>query len=630
VAIGRTKNDEEWNSDDGGTAVRLEDYALIGDTHTAALVGRNGSIDWLCLPRFDSHACFAALLGDERHGRWMMAPSTPHCRINRRYRADTLILETEFETDEGAVRLVDFMPVEQPHPTVVRIVEGVRDAVRMRMELILRFDYGSIVPWVQREDRRINAIAGPDAVTLSTPVATHGEHLSTVADFFVRKGDRVPFVLMWHPSHERPPAAPDAASVASETAAWWHEWVSRCDIDGEWREAVVRSLITLKALTYAPTGGIIAAPTTSLPERLGGVRNWDYRYCWIRDATYTLYALLTAGYRIEAEAWRDWLIRVVAGDPEQLQIMYGVGGERRLTEYELSWLPGYEGSSPVRTGNDASRQLQLDVFGEVMDTLHQARRAGVNTEARGWHVQSNMAEYLESKWREPDEGIWEVRGPRRHFVHSKVMAWVAMDRMVQDIRTFKLPGDVERWERVRREIHREVCARGFDAERGTFTQYYGSRHVDASLLMIPLVGFLPADDRRVVGTVQAVERDLRRHGLVMRYSQDQDRNIDGLPPGEGMFLACSFWLADTYTLQGRREEAVALLRRLLKLRNDVGLLAEEYDPDAERLVGNFPQALSHLSLVNTVFSLIHQTGPAQHRQGQGHTEVAQSGHAGIL
>jgi GH15 family glucan-1,4-alpha-glucosidase len=610
--------------------MRLEDYALIGDRHTAALIGRNGSIDWLCLPRFDSNACVAALLGDERHGRWLIAPATPHHRIRRRYRSDTLILETEFETDEGSVRVVDFMPLNQPYPTVVRIVEGIRDAVRMRMDLILRFDYGSVVPWVQRGERRINAIAGPDAVTVSSPVATHGERSRTVADFLVRRGERVPFVLIWHPSHEPVPDAPDAESAASDTAAWWQEWVSRCNMDGEWREAVVRSLITLKALTYAPTGGIIAAPTTSLPERVGGVRNWDYRYCWIRDATYSLYALLTAGYQAEAEAWRDWLIRAVAGDPAQLQIMYGVGGERRLTEYELPWLPGYEGSSPVRTGNDASRQLQLDVFGEVMDTLHQARRTGVNTNARGWAIQSNMMEYLESKWKEPDEGIWEVRGPRRHFVHSKVMAWVAMDRMVQDIETFKLPGDVQRWERVREDIHREVCARGFDAGAGTFTQYYGSRHVDASLLMIPLVGFLPPDDPRVTGTVRAIERDLRRQGLVIRYRQDDDRNIDGLPPGEGVFLACSFWLADTYTLQGRRKEAVALLRRLLELRNDVGLLAEEYDPKAERLLGNFPQALSHLSLVNTVYNLTEQSGPAQHRQGKGHAAAGEGRHTGIV
>ena len=609
--------------------MQLEDYALIGDTHTAALVGRDGSIDWLCLPRFDSNACFAAILGDQGHGRWIVSPAASHRRVSRRYRAETLILETEFETDEGSVRVIDFMPLHQRYPTVMRIVEGLTGVVRMRMELIFRFDYGSVVPWVQREEKTINAIAGPDAVSLTAPVATHGKHFTTLADFLVRKGERLPFVLIWHPSHESAPPAPDAESAATETEDWWREWTSRCHMDGEWRAAVVRSLITLKALTYAPTGGIIAAPTTSLPERLGGVRNWDYRYCWIRDATYTLYALLTAGYREEAEAWRDWLLRAVAGDPAQMQIMYGVGGERRLTEYELDWLPGYEGSSPVRTGNRAWRQIQLDVFGEVMDTLHQARRAGVRTNARGWAIQSNMMEYLESKWREPDEGIWEVRGPRRQFVHSKVMAWVAMDRMVHDIETFHLPGDADRWKRVREDIHREVCDRGFDHHRGTFTQYYGARHVDASLLMIPLVGFLPPNDPRVSGTVRAIEHDLRRHHLVMRYCEDQQQEVDGLPQGEGMFLACSFWLADTYTLQGRRTEATALLKRLLALRNDVGLLAEEYDPEARRLLGNFPQALSHLSLVNTVFSLVEQSGPAQHRQGGGAT-VGDARHTGIL
>lgn len=608
--------------------MQLEDYALIGDTHTAALVGRNGSIDWLCLPRFDSNACFSAILGDQRHGRWIVSPAASRCHISRRYRAETLILETDFETDKGSVRVIDFMPLDRPYPTVVRVVEGLRGAVPMRMQLILRFDYGSVTPWVQRHAGRINAVAGPDAVSLTGSVEMHGEHCTTVADFLVRKGERIPLTLIWHPSHQSPPSAPDAKASESDTERWWRGWASRCHIEGEWREAVVRSLITLKALTYAPTGGIVAAPTTSLPERLGGVRNWDYRYCWIRDATYTLYALLIAGYRDEAEAWRDWLLRAVAGDPAEMQIMYGVAGERRLTEYELDWLPGYEGSMPVRTGNRAWRQIQLDVFGEVMDTLHQARRAGVDTNARGWDIQSNMMEYLESKWREPDEGIWEVRGPRRHFVHSKVMAWVAMDRMVRDIETFHLPGDAKRWKRVRQEIHREVCDRGFDNHRMTFTQYYGARHVDASLLMIPLVGFLPPNDPRVSGTVRAIEHDLRRHHLVMRYRQDEEHEIDGLPAGEGMFLACSFWLADTYTLQGRRAEATSLLRRLLELRNDVGLLAEEYDPETQRLLGNFPQALSHLSLVNTVFSLIRQSGPAQHRQGKD-TAVGEA-HTGIL
>jgi GH15 family glucan-1,4-alpha-glucosidase len=592
----------------------LEDYALIGDSHTAALVGHNGSIDWLCLPRFDSGACFAALLGGHRHGRWILAPAEQVHRTDRRYRENTLILETQFETKDGAVRVVDCMPVGQGHPTVVRLVEGLRGSVRMSTQLILRFDYGSVVPWVQRHAGGLHAIGGPDAVYLSTPVPLQGKRFTSEAHFTIGAGDRVPFVLMWHPSHEDIPAAPDAEKAIEDTSKWWERWASQCRHEGTWREAVIRSLITLKALIYAPTGGIVAAPTTSLPERLGGVRNWDYRYCWIRDATYTLYALLAAGYKQEAAAWRDWLIRAVAGDPGQLQIMYGVAGERRLTEQELPWLPGYEGSSPVRKGNAAWRQLQLDVFGEVMDTLHQARRTGVQTNERGWAIQSKMMDYLESKWKEPDEGIWEVRGPRRHFTHSKVMAWVAMDRMVRDIEAFHLPGDGARWKRVRQEIHEEVCAKGFDAGRRTFTQYYGSNQVDASLLMIPSVGFLPADDARVAGTVQAIERELCHDGLVLRYSHTDASNVDGLPSGEGTFLACSFWLADTYALQGRHHEADALFRKLLALRNDVGLLSEEYDAAAKRLVGNFPQALSHLSLVNTAYTLSTGSGPAQHRQ----------------
>ena len=594
--------------------MRIEDYALIGDTHTAALVGRNGSIDWLCLPRFDSAACFAALLGNDEHGRWLLCPAETVRRTTRRYRGDTLILETEFETGNGAVRLIDCMPLRQGHPTVVRLVEGLNGTVRMRMQLTIRFDYGSVVPWVQKRPGGLHAIAGPDAVCLSTSVPTHGKDFTTFADFVVRAGDRVPFVLVWHPSHEAVPSIPDADRAIQETMNWWHKWTSRCDPDGEWREAVMRSLITLKALTYAPTGGIVAAPTTSLPERLGGVRNWDYRYCWLRDATYTLYALLTAGYKEEAAAWRDWLLRAVAGDPAQLQIMYGVGGERRLTELELEWLPRYERSAPVRTGNAAWSQLQLDVFGEVMDTLHQARRVGVRTNEHAWAIQCRIMEYLETKWNEPDEGIWEVRGPRRHFTHSKVMAWVAMDRMVQGIETFHLPGDVDRWKRVRADIHEEVCAKGFDPLRNTFTQYYGSRQLDASLLMIPLVGFLAPNDPRVEGTVKAIEQELNREGLVMRYSHEESDNVDGLPAGEGTFLACSFWLADTYAVQGRSKDAETLFRRLLGLRNDVGLLAEQYDTSTKRLVGNFPQALSHLALVNTAYNLSRVKGPAQHRQ----------------
>lgn len=594
--------------------MHLEDYALIGDTHTAALVGRDGSMDWLCLPRFDSQACFAALLGTEQHGRWLLCPSGSRYGTVRRYRRDSLILETDFTTDDGAVRIVDGMPLRRGYPTVIRMVKGLRGTVRMRMQLVIRLDYGSVVPWIQRHDGGLHAIAGPDGVYLSATVPMRGDRLTTTADFTVREGEQASFVMMWHPSHEAVPSVPDAEQALEDTAAKWRQWSSRCRPVGTWRDAVIRSLITLKALTYEPTGGIIAAPTTSLPERLGGVRNWDYRYCWIRDATYTLYALLTAGYKEEATAWRDWLIRAVAGDPSQLQIMYGVAGERRLTEYELSWLPGYEHSAPVRVGNAAWKQLQLDVFGEVMDTLHQARHTGVRTEERGWAVQSAMAEYLESKWKEPDEGIWEVRGPRRHFTHSKVMAWVAMDRMAKDIETFHLPGDAARWKQVRDDIRRDVCSKGFDASRNTFTQYYGSRRLDASLLMMPLVGFLPPHDPRVVGTVQAIERELVRDGLVLRYSSDGSDEVDQLPPGEGTFLACSFWLADTYALQGRRKDAESLFQRLLERRNDVGLLAEEYDPSAKRLLGNFPQALSHLSLVNTAYTLASASGPAQHRQ----------------
>ncbi|WP_447602058.1 glycoside hydrolase family 15 protein [Nitrospira sp. Nam80] len=594
--------------------MRIEDYALIGDTHTAALVGGNGSIDWLCLPRFDSAACFASLLGHEKHGHWLLSPVEPAHRTNRRYRDNTLILETDFETDGGAVRLIECMPIRQDYPAVVRVIEGLHGTVRMRMQLIIRFDYGSVLPWAQRHPGGLHFIAGPDAVCLSTPVATYGKEFTTLADFPVRKGDRVPFVLIWHPSHDPKPSVPDADQAIKETTAWWCQWISQCSPDGEWRDAVVRSLITLKALIYQPTGGVVAAPTTSLPERLGGVRNWDYRYCWLRDATYTLYALLTAGYKEEAAAWRDWLIRAVAGDPAQLQIMYGVAGERRLTELELTWLPGYEGSSPVRTGNAAWHQLQLDVFGEVMDTLHQARRAGMETNERGWAIQTSIIEHLETKWKEPDEGIWEVRGPRRHFTHSKVMAWVAMDRMVRDIETFHLPGDLGRWREIRAAIHKEVCEKGFDASRNTFTQYYGSRQLDASLLMIPLVGFLTPDDARVAGTVKAIEQHLLHDGLVLRYSGEESDDVDGLPAGEGTFLACSFWLADTYAIQGRRKEAETLFRRLLTLRNDVGLLAEQYDPIEKRLLGNFPQALSHLALVNTAYSLSKAKGPAQHRQ----------------
>ena len=587
--------------------LRLEDYGLIGDTHTAALVGRDGSIDWLCLPRFDSGACFAALLGDRTCGRWLLAPAGGALATRRRYRDGTLILESEWDAPGGTVRVVDCMPPRSEEPDLVRVVEGVRGRVRMTLELVVRFDYGSIVPWMRRlEDGSLSAVAGPDALYLHTPVHTHGEGLTTVAEFEVSEGDRVPFVLVWHPSNEPRPRRPDGISEVERTEEWWRAWSSRCEYpeDDQYRDEVLASLMVLKALTFAPTGGIVAAPTTSLPEQIGGPRNWDYRYCWLRDATFTLYALIQAGYTSEAVAWRDWLLRAVAGDPADLQIMYGPAGERRLTEFEVDWLDGYERSRPVRVGNAASRQFQLDVFGEVMDCLHQARRAGVDMARPAWDLQVALLDYLEGAWREPDDGIWEVRGGRRHFTHSKVMAWVAMDRAVKAVERFGLDGPVERWRRVRREIHREVCDKGFDGERSTFVQSYGSTRLDAALLMIPMVGFLPPNDPRVVGTIEAIERDLCQDGFVMRYAHDDDtRSIDGLPPGEGAFLACSFWLADALAMIDRAGDAARLFDRLVGLRNDLGLLAEEYDSDRRRLVGNFPQALSHLSLVNTAFNL---------------------------
>jgi len=594
--------------------MRIEDYALLGDTHTAALVGMDGSIDWLCLPRFDSGACFASLLGDARHGRWRLSPVDRVARTRRRYRPGTLILETEFETEAGAVRLIDFMPPRDRNPDVVRIVEGLRGQVRLHMDLVVRFDYGSIVPWVRTIDGVLRAIGGPDSLYLHTPIETRGEQLSTVADFVVSEGDRIPFVLAWHPSHERPAGPVDPERALTETEAWWQDWSGRCTYAGPWREQVLRSLITLKALTYAPTGGIMAAATTSLPEAMGGVRNWDYRHCWLRDATFTLYSLMAAGYREEASAWRDWLLRAVAGDPAHLQIMYGPAGERRLTEVELDWLPGYEGSAPVRIGNAAVNQLQLDVYGEVMDTLHQARRIGIDSDDFASALQQHLLEFLETGWSQPDEGIWEVRGPRRHFTHSKVMAWVAVDRAVKDIEGYGLAGDVRRWKRLRETIHAEVCEKGYDPRRRSFVQYYGGPELDASLLMIPLVGFLPPTDERVRATVEAVERELTHEGFVMRYRTSESRHVDGLPAGEGVFLACTFWLADNYWLLGRLDEARRLFERLLSVCNDVGLLSEQYDPSARRLLGNFPQAFSHVSLINTAANLSPGMGPAEHRK----------------
>ncbi|MGW0709770.1 glycoside hydrolase family 15 protein [Streptomyces sp. NPDC002643] len=588
---------------------RIEDHALIGDHQTAALVSHDGSIDWLCLPRFDSAACFAALLGDEENGHWRIAPRDAGACTRRSYRHDALVLDTEWETDEGAIRLTDLMPQRDRAPDVVRIVEGLAGRVTVRSTLRLRFDYGSVVPWMRRADGHRVAVAGPDSVWLrSEPqVRTWGKDRATYSEFTIEKGEKVAFVLTWHPSHEPRPALVDPHEALRSSLGDWRAWAGRCRYDGPYRDAVVRSLITLKALTYAPTGGIVAAPTTSLPEEIGGVRNWDYRHCWLRDSTLTLGALLSCGYQEEAEAWRNWLLRAAAGDPADLRIMYGLAGERRLPEYELPWLSGYEGSLPVRVGNAAVRQLQLDVYGEVIDSLFLSRRSGLPHKPHMWQLQRALMEYLCTSWRRPDEGLWEVRGPRRHFTHSKVMSWVAADRAVRTLEDNPgLTGDLDGWRALRDEIHHEVCARGYDADRGTFTQSYGSRELDASLLLIPRVGFLPPDDPRVVGTVDAIREELGHEGFVRRYSSDRliaSGTVDGLPGDEGTFLVCSFWLADALRLTGRTEEACALFERLVGLANDVGLLAEEYDPVAGRQLGNFPQAFSHVGLVGTALAL---------------------------
>ena len=582
----------------------IEDYALIGDLQTGALVSRYGAVDWLCFPRFDSGALFAALLGTTENGHWTIQPRGEFRPLSRRYRDDTLVLESELETDTGVVRLIDFMPPRETNPDLVRIVEGVRGRVDMRMELALRFDYGSIVPWVRTLENTLVAIAGPDAVLLRTPVEHEGRDLRTYGEFSVAEGDRVPFVLRWFPSDQTPPEPIEPERALEETVAFWEEWAAVCKFEGRWHAAVHRSLLTLKALTYAPTGGIVAAPTTSLPEWIGGVRNWDYRFCWLRDATLTLLALIRGGYVDEAGAWRDWLLRAIAGSPDDLQIMYGVAGERRLTEIELGWLDGYEGSRPVRIGNGASGQRQLDVYGEVVDALYQARRQGLAPSDDAWRLTCRLIDWLESGWQEPDEGIWEVRGPRRHFTHSKVMAWVAFDRAIKMVERIGRDGPVDRWKSIRREIRRDVLEKGYDADRGTFVQFFGSDRLDASCLLIPLVGFLPATDERVVGTVRAIEQDLVRGGFVERYRADEENaDVDGLPPGEGVFLPCSFWLAAVLHQQGRCDEAVALYDRLLALRNDVGLISEEYDPERGRLVGNFPQAFTHIGIVETAFTL---------------------------
>jgi GH15 family glucan-1,4-alpha-glucosidase len=581
--------------------VAIEDYGLIGDCHTAALIGADGSIDWLCLPRFDSDACFAALLGRPEHGRFLLSPASGVRRVRRRYQPGTLILETEMTSDGGAVRLIDFMPLSGEQHDLVRIVEGIEGEVAMRAELVIRFGYGASIPWVRTVEGGLRATAGPDTVLVKTPVPLRGEGFSTVADFPVRAGQRVPFIMTWCRTYGPPPERIDAEAALAATAAWWQEWIGRCTYRGEWRDAVDRSLITLKALTFAPSGGIVAAPTTSLPELLGGERNWDYRYTWLRDATFTLYALLMNGYRAEAEAWREWLVNAVAGHPGAAQALYGIEGERRVDERVIDWLPGYAGSLPVRVGNAASRQHQLDVYGEVMDSLHLARRSGLAPNENAWRVQRAILDFLESDWRKPDEGIWEIRGPRRQFTHSKVMAWVAFDRAATAVARFGAPGDAGHWRSLADEVHEEVCRRGFDAGLGAFVQSYGSTAADASLLMLPLVGFLPASDPRIAGTVRHIERTLVHDGLVRRYLTDPE--LDGLPPGEGFFFLCSFWLADNLALLGRGEEARRLFERLLSLRNDVGLLSEEYDPQLTRMLGNFPQAFSHIGLVNTARNL---------------------------
>ena len=599
-------------------ALLIEDYALLGDTQTAALVGLDGSIDWLCFPRFDSGAVFAALLGTPDHGRWLIAPSGPVASTSRRYQGDTLILETEFVTDDGTVRLIDFMPPRGQAPDVIRIVEGVAGHVPMRMELCLRFDYGRVVPWVRQgghdgETGVLVAVAGPDSCWFRTPVETRGENMRTVADFVVGPGEKVPFVLTWRESNLPAPKAVNADRSLEQTRRYWSDWLSDCTYDGSWRGPVIRSLITLKALTYAPTGGIVAAPTTSLPEQLGGVRNWDYRFCWLRDATMTLQALMYAGFEEEARDWRRWLLRAIAGDPDEVQIMYGVAGERRLPEFIADWLPGYDGN-PVRIGNDAVNQFQLDVYGEVMDALYQARTTGVGSGASTWALQRSLMRTVAARWQEPDEGLWEVRGGRKHFTHSKLMAWVAADRAVRSVEQFGLDGPIEEWRELRDAIGQQILERGYDEKRGTFTQYYGSTELDAALLLVPLVGFLPADDERVLGTLRAIENELLVDGFVQRYTQHPDTATDGLPAGEGAFLACTFWLVDNYSLMGRIDDATDVFERLLSLCNDVGLLAEEYDPKAGRLVGNFPQAFSHVPLINTARNLSINGGPSHARE----------------
>jgi GH15 family glucan-1,4-alpha-glucosidase len=584
------------------TASRIEDYALIGDLQAAALVAETGSVDWLCWPRFDSNACFAALLGGPEHGRWLLAPSTAVKQTRRRYRKDTLILETDFETSEGSVTLIDFMPPREKHSDLVRLVRGNRGEVPMKMEFILRFDYGQSIPWVTRVGSgALRAVAGPNMAILRTPAPLRGEDLRTLSEFTVKAGQTVAFVLTYGSSHRGVPRAIDPKAALRQTERAWRDWIRTCKYRGPWRDVVKRSLITLKALTYWPTGGIIAAPTTSLPEHLGGKRNWDYRFCWLRDASYTLEALLEAGYHGEAAAWRKWLLRAIAGSPEQAQILYGLAGERQTTEWEADWLPGYKNSKPVRVGNAAAKQLQFDVYGELMSALYKAHCGGLPETHAEEDLQIALLGHLENVWRQPDDGIWEMRGPRRQFTHSKVMVWLAFDRGIKIAEQFDCKCPLERWRAVREEVHKDVCLKGYDADLGSFVQYYGSKEVDASLLMIAKVGFLPASDPRVKGTVRAIEQQLMEDGLVLRYRTTHTK--DGLPPGEGVFLACSFWLADNYLLMGQRAKAKRLFKRLLGLLNELGLLSEEYDPSEKLMLGNFPQAFSHIALINTALDL---------------------------
>jgi GH15 family glucan-1,4-alpha-glucosidase len=594
----------------------LEQYGVIGNMISAALVGADGSIDWLCLPRFDSPACFAALLGAPDNGHWLIAPKDKTLRATQRYLPGTAVLETRFETANGAVTVTEFMPLSDDEEKVdlVRLVHGERGEVAMAMELVLRFNYGQVIPWVVRRDYGLSAVAGPDAIELHTPVALEGHNMATGADFVVREGETVPFTMSYHRSHKTPNFVPDRGVSLERTIGWWREWSSRCTFPKNhphWHDVVLRSLITLKLLTFAPTGGIVAAPTTSLPEAIGGPRNWDYRYCWLRDSALTLYALVNSGYRSEAAAWREWMLRATAGHPKQLRIMYGIEGEPWLPETPIPWLPGYENSAPVRVGNAAVDQVQLDVFGEIAETLYAARQSGLGPIDKHGQFQTVVLDHLETIWQSLGNGIWEVRGPPRAFTHSRVMCWVAFDRAIKLAEQFGLPGDVDRWRQVRDTIHAEVCDKGFNTARNSFTQYYGGQTMDASLLLMPQVGFLPPDDPRIAGTIKAVEQDLLRDGFVLRYSTDA--TDDGVGGTEGAFLACSFWLADAYVLTDRREDAVALFERLLSLRNHLGLLSEEYDPVRKRLIGNFPQGFSHLGLINTAHNLVQRNGPARQR-----------------